>query len=161
MLGSFLPQPVVSGNFPRDLYGPVDTRADCWGHADSATLDIQFYPPAGYGVFITSLTGDLIAFPKTDQAIPGNRYAGVLVGTWATGTDGTAPCDFCAPGYNSYAQDAISTNADKTRAAFAGTSLTLGSDNVLHLKIAEFLNTMGVPIHLEATYTIRFAWVAL
>lgn len=42
-----LPQPVVSGNFPRDLYGPADNRNQTWGHADSDTLDITFSPPPG------------------------------------------------------------------------------------------------------------------
>ena len=46
----------VSGNFPSDLYGPVDTRlagticADgpcIWGHADSNILPIKFRPRLG------------------------------------------------------------------------------------------------------------------
>ena len=160
-LGHILPQPVVSGNFPRDLYGDVDTRNLTWGHADSATLDIQFYPPAGYGVVITGLKGDLIAFPRIDDEttiLKPNRYAGVLMGFWATGSD-PYQCAFCAPGYLLYIQDSISTAVDKTRAPYNyQTAQVLGPDHVLHLKIAEYLNTMGVPIHVEGTYTIEFFW---
>jgi hypothetical protein len=85
------PQP-ASGNFPRDLYGPADTRmagvtcdvGPCiWGHADSAVLPIRFYPPAGYRVRILELHGDLLAWIKSlpgDPPTPLESISGVLLG---------------------------------------------------------------------------------
>lgn len=155
----------VSGNFPRDLLGPVDTRPYTWGHADSATLPIQFKPPAGYRVQILKLRGDLVSWPMVLEGglpIPDNRYAGVLLGFSTTSSTGAAECDWCASGCFVYIQDAIH-GGEARRAPFAY-NLTkdntyLDADNVLNLKIAAFLNTTNVPIHIEGTYTITGRFV--
>ncbi len=164
----------VSGNFPRDLYGPIDTRmagqtcgiGPCiWGHADSAVLPITFHPAAGYRVRILRLRGDLISWPKVlegEPAIPENRYAGVLLGFSSTSSAGSVDCDFCAAGCFLYIQDAL--HGGEARRApfdydFSKEWVVLDSDGVLNLKLAAFLNTMGRSIHTEGTYTISAQFV--
>jgi hypothetical protein len=135
--GEFL---TVSGNFPRDLYGPGDSRAPggvcnvgpcIWGHADSAVLPILFHPPTGHRVRILALRGDLTAWIKSlpgDPPTQPEAIAGVLLGFQTTSSGGAKECEYCA------------------------------SDNLLNLKLASWLNTTGKPIHLEGTYTITFVF---
>jgi hypothetical protein len=174
----------VSGNFPRDLYGPVDLRdtrptacagGPCiWGHADYAVLPITFKPPAGYRVKILSLRGDVIAWIKSlpgDPAIPLESAAGVL-GSFQTtsslkhsdagsGAEASTECDYCAADTPLYIQDSVTEKVPKTRAPYnyTGVDMLLDSDHVLHATVAEFLNTTGKPIHVEMTYTIQFVYV--
>jgi hypothetical protein len=161
----------VSGNFPRDLYGPVDTRgagAVCnvgpciWGHADSDVLPLKFYPPPGYRVRVLSLRGDLVAWIKS---LPGDAptlpesAAGVMLGYYGSNPN-WALCDYCAEGYPLYIQDSVTQSSPKTRAPYVydGLNFPLPADNTLYLVVAEFLNTTGKPIHLEATYTVKFVF---
>jgi hypothetical protein len=179
MLGSFLPQAIaqecvsapctVSGNFPRDLYGPIDLRmpglscnvGPCiWGHADSDSLTIHFHPPAGYAVHILRLRGDLISWPKVlgDQPPVGDsRDAGVLVGFSTSSPVAASACDFAAEGVFLYIQDAIHGGGAR-RAPFdydySRESIYLGSDSAMLVKLAVFLNSTGYPIHEEVTYTV-------
>lgn len=174
-LVSLLSQPhTVSGNFPRDLYGPVDTRmagqscdvGPCiYGHADSSDLPIQFYPPAGMRIRILSLRGDLIAWIKDTResfsfSIPPNSMAGVLAGFQASSSGASTDCNYCASGCPLYIQDAVGEKIPLARAPFdyENVGMVLDADNVLHAKIAEFLNTTDHPIHLELTYTIQFVF---
>lgn len=151
----------VSGNFPRDLYGALDTRDQTWGRAEAQTLPIKFSPPPGYRVRILALRGDLTAFPKLPDAgtLPPNRYAGVLMG-FNVSTDEPNPCDFCALAFPVYVQDSISSAVDHTRAPFnyEHLDLLLPPDHTLFLKIAAYLNTFEVPIHVEGTWSaqVRF-----
>jgi len=163
----------VSGNFPRDLYGAVDTRQPgtvdregptIWGHADSATATIQFYPPVGFSVKILSIRGDLISWIKTlpnEPATPPESKAGTLAGFETPGASGSLHCNLCADGTPVYVQDSVSEKIPNSRAPFNydGVDLTLGPDNKLVSKVAEFLNTTGKAIHLELTYTIKFTYV--
>lgn len=176
MLCALMAEPIhVGGNFSRDLFGAVDTRPNTWGRADADTLPIQFNPPPGYKVNILALRGDLIAFPKIDKPAPvpvvtplpvapliaPNRYAGVLMGFSLTGPEGSKLCTWCADGTIVYIQDSISTAKDTTRAGFNYDKLdvTLGPDNTLQLKLAAWLNTMEVPIHVEGSWTADLEFV--
>jgi hypothetical protein len=171
MLLALLAVQTVSGNFPRDLYGPEDlrdTRLVCaggpciWGHADSAVLPIAFHPPAGYRVRILELKGDLVAWIKSlpgDPPTPLESAAGVLMGFQTTSSGATTACDYCASDCPLYVQDAVTEKQPKTRAPFDyGVDLLLDTDNLLNLKVAAWLNTTGKPIHLEGTYTITFVY---
>ncbi len=162
----------VSGNFPRDLYGPVDARmvgqscnvGPCiWGHADAAVLPIQFQVPAGYRVRIVALRGDLVAWIKTlpgDPLAPAGSAAGVLGGFQTTSSlAGTAvpACLPCAAGNPLYVQAVVTERQPGARAGFNydGIGLVLDGDNVLHAKIAVWLDTAG-PVHVELTYVIGY-----
>lgn len=164
----------VSGNFPRDLYGPIDmrdTRLVCngpciWGHADSDALKITFHPPAGYRVRILSLRGDVTAWVKSlpgDPATPAESMAGVLGGFQTTNSlnDGaSAQCDYCADGCPLYIQGAVGEKQPSTRLPFYYDQVgqLLDADNILNAKIASWLNSTGKPIHIEITYTIQFRY---
>lgn len=162
----------VSGNFPADLYGPVDTRmagqvcagGPCiWGRADSAVLPIRFHPPAGYRVRIVALRGDVVAWIKSlpgDAPTPAESAAGILGGFQTTSSGGTPDCDYCASGCPVYVQDSVTEKEPKTRMAFNydHVGLLLDDDNVFNAKIASWLNTTGKPIHMEITYTIQFRY---
>lgn len=160
-----LPQ-TVSGNFPRDLYGTVDTRPACWGFADSAVLPIQFNPPAGYRVRILFLRGDVVAWIKSlpgDPATPLETAAGVLGGFQTTSAGASAQCNYCADGTPLYVQGAVSQIQPATRVPFdyENVGMFLDADNILNAKIATWLNTTGKPIHVEITYTIQFQYETL
>jgi hypothetical protein len=162
----------VSGNFPADLYGPVDTRMSglicaggpcIWGHADSATLPIKFRPPAGYRVRILALRGDVVGWVKSlpgDPPTPVESSAGILGGFQTTSASGSAHCDYCADGTPLYVQDAVTDKQPKTRAPFNYNDVgqLLDDDNILTAKIASWLNTTGKPIHIEISYTIQFRY---
>jgi len=163
----------VSGNFPRDLCGPVDNRmagqscgsGSCvWGTAEAQTLPITFHSPAGYRVRLLRLRGDLVAWIKTlpgDPAPALRSAAGVLLGFSTSADGGSSSCDYCADNTPLYIQDAVMDSMPKTRAPFdyADVGFTLPADNVLLLKIASWLNSTGDAIHVEATYTIQFDYV--
>lgn len=162
----------VSGNFPADLYGSVDTRMSgqtcaggpcIWGRADAAILPIKFKPPVGYRVRIVALRGDVVSWIKTlpgDVLTPPESSAGVLGGFETPDSGGSAHCDWCADGCPLYVQDAVTEKQPKARTSFnyERVGLLLGPDNVLRAKIAAWLNTTGKPIHMEITYTIQFRY---
>lgn len=149
----------VTGNFPRDLYGPKDTRNMTWGHADFDTLPIKFTPPAGYRVHITRLRGDLLSWPKSEKIIPFNGVAGVLLGFSTTANEGSIHCDWCADNTIVYVQDGL-TGQEVRRTPFDWqVDRILEKDHTLVLKIASYLNTYGVPIHIEATWSAEFEYV--
>ena len=165
-------QPItVSGNFPRDLLGPVDLRdtrpTACagglciWGRADSDTLPIQFHAPAGYRVRILAIRGDLSAWVKRlpgEPPLPSGSSAGVLAAFQVPATGPSSEADYCDRGAVLYVQDSLTSEQPKTRVALNWENLNflLGTDNTLIAKVAEFLNTMEKPIHLELTWVISF-----
>lgn len=160
-----VPLHYVSGNYPVNLYGPVDTRNECWGNAEAQSLPIQFKPPAGQRVRVLELRGDLTAWPKTVGVAPGPGLdavaigsAGVLLGFSTTGSAGATECNFCADGCMVYVQAALVGNTAVVRDFdyVVSADNLLDEDNILVLKLAAWLNTTGVPIHVEGTYGILF-----
>jgi len=163
-------QRTISGNYSADVYGPVDTRmpgqlcagSPCiWGHADSAIMPLTFRTPAGQRVRILSLRGDVIAWVKTlpgDPVTPLESAAGILGGFQTTSSGATADCDYCANGCPLYVQGAVSEKQPSMRIPFDYDNVgqLLDADNILNVKVAEFLNTTGKPIHMELTYTIQY-----
>lgn len=161
----------VSGNFPVNLYGLEDTRTECWGHAEAKELKITFVPSGSRQIRILELRGDMVAWPKlvdgtglpvsmevATQAAMG--AAGVLLGFSTLSSTGSKRCDYCADGCMVYVQDAITGGMRCTRSFDYVVSADglLDSDNVLVLKLAAWLNTTGVPIHIEGTYGILFQY---
>lgn len=150
-------------NFPRDLYGQIDSRPGTWGHADADSLPITFKPPAGYRVKILEITGDLLTWPvQTQQGDPPpdpTGYAGVLVGFSTTEAAGSVHADWFADNCLLYNQGSIH-GLEANRISFSRTNVGryLGPDSVLLLKISDWLNTIG-RLHLEATAVIRYIFV--
>ena len=152
---------VSSGNLSADLYGVQDTRPSTWGYADSVAWPIVFYPPAGYQVRVYKISGDLVAWPKliTPALLPMGSHAGVLVGFSTTAPSGSANCNLCADNTPLYKQGDLSDRIDAIRVPFSedyGPGFLLESDNQLIPKVASFLNTLGVPVHVEVTYSLTY-----
>lgn len=149
----------ISANFSADLFGPVDTRPNCWGHADFVTWPITFQVPAGYRVRILHARGDLLAWPKVlpgETPVPAGRYAGVLMGLQRSG-ESTAPCDWCEDTAMLYIQAGLSDAP--ARAAFnddVSAGGLLGPDHKLIVKVAAWLNTTERPIHIEPTFNLTY-----
>ena len=147
-------------NFSADLYGPVDTRPATWGNAEAQTWQLQFFPPAGYRVRILSIDGDLVAFPKVlpgGDPVPDGTYAGVLLGFQVNGPATEPWCDYCAGSTMIYVQSALDSHP-VTRAFSRKTAIDglLASDHILYIKVASWLNTFGVPVHLEPTFDVQY-----
>jgi hypothetical protein len=105
--------------------------------------------------------------PKVVDAgrpVPDSKYSGVLLGFSVTSSTGSKSCDFCADGMFVYIQDAIHGGEAKRAPfdyGFENEQIYLDADNLLQLKIAAFLSTLGVPVHVEATYTITAAFTKI
>ena len=164
-----LAQPWVTGNFPRELFGPVDTRPTCYGHADADSLPIKFHPPVGYRVHITHIRGDLLAWAVVPDGQPEPKStsgSGALAGFSYTAPDtpvcpdcGSVYCDWCADSAMVYVQTAFSGTNRAQRTWDYDVDGYLGPDNVMVLKIAAWLNTTGYPVHVEVTWSARFEYV--
>jgi hypothetical protein len=165
---------VITGNFSVDLYGPLDTRlpnqscnvGPCiWGHADSYLFPIPFAPPSGQQVKIESIKGNLIAGIKTlagDPVTPPESMAYVLIGFELPSYSPTPNCSYCYLDVPLYLQGTLSEKQPGVTIPFNYDHVgqLLGTDNVLQVKLAEFLNNTGKPIHLEGTWTIRYKYVS-
>jgi hypothetical protein len=124
-------------------------------------LPIQFHPPAGYRVRVLTVRGDVVAAIKSlpgDAPTPAESWAGVLGGFTTTSSGQSAQCDYCSDGCLLYVQGIVSQLQLATRIPFnyRDVGMLLDTDNVLHAKVASFLNTTGKPIHIELTYQV---WV--
>jgi hypothetical protein len=150
----------ASANFTADLFGPVDTRPGCWGNAESATWELEFYPPPGYRVRILAIDGDLVAWPKVlpeDDPVAEGTYAGVLLGFQVAGPDGSVRCDYCADNTMVYVQSALDSHpAVRSFSRNTAAAGLLAADNKLYIKVASWLNTFGLPVHLEPTFDVLY-----
>jgi hypothetical protein len=142
----------ISGNFSVDLYGPVDTRPGTYGHADYVIWNQPFQNvPAGCRVQILHISGDLIAWPM--GATPAGTYAGVLVGANRTSMTGSTRAAWAADGCFFYYQHTVAGEPIRIPINQDITEGYLASDNTLAWKVAEWLNTTGLTIHMEITYS--------
>ena len=147
----------VAGNFPRDLYGWVDTRPDTYGYTDTDTLTITFTPPAGKHPRILRLQGNIEAVPTMPAGgSASGGHAQFLAGFETDKFDGSRLCDYCASGVPLYLQGAISARVDTAIVPFDVPADDLLMDDKLRLKMSTWENTMGVPVHIETSYVITF-----
>jgi hypothetical protein len=148
---------IASGNVAGDFFGEADTRSGTWGTADAVSVPIVFDGvPAGQHVQILKIEGDVVAWPKIPLgtvALSG-AMAGVLAG-FQDGDQAAVTCDLCAADTFVYVQASVSSSGVTRPFTYAGLNRTL-SENTVTLVVASWLNTFGVPIHAEVTYTIWF-----
>ena len=155
---------ILATNCSVDLLGEQDNRQDTYGRAAYKVWPLRFKPPDGQRVRINHVIGDLLALlvPGAEPPLAGGS-SGVLVGLQTTAPEGSAHADLAADNTFLYRQGAITTAQPKAEIPFdfdfsvgpTGGGL-LEADGVLLVKVATFLNTIGVPIHLEATFVIEY-----
>lgn len=153
-------------NFAYDLIGTVDTRPYTWGTSASTSSNVIFKLPAGYRVRILRVYGDLTFWPRGTPAtdagdkVIGNAV-GVLLGLSSTvpgGSDkvvGGGATDSCFL----YIQDA--SKGSERRAPFdydVHVGGLLEADNTMVVKFAIWLNSLGLAIHGEPTFTVVYQW---
>lgn len=153
----------ASTNFAADLMGQPDTRPGTWGLTESVVQTVQFVPTkSGWRTRILKVYGDFIAWPKgfiptiypNDLQDPSvGYYAGVL---WSLQTSAAPGSNRVQPGADNcmlYLQNSV--RVDTVRAAFSEDVKyggLLQPDNQLHSVLAVWLNTLGIPVHMEATW---------
>jgi hypothetical protein len=151
---------ISSANFSVDSYGPLDTRPGTWGHADHTIFPLTFTPPPGYRVRILKINGDLVSWPKVlpgQPAVPDAAASGVLIGFQTTAPDASTRCDYCADNTMLYIQDALTNKPIRTPYSVdVSAGGLLETDNKLIIKVAQWLNTTGYPIHMEPTFTVTY-----
>jgi hypothetical protein len=151
----------TSINIALDFIGKDDTRVSTWGKTDSYGSPIKFNAPAGYRVRILHVYGDFIAQPLGVVA-PGT-YCEIGWGLKSTAPDGSTRVTY--PGYRNTAfdnsfvwrQDFVnSANQGKSLHFDYATNFLLESDNILISQAFIALNTTGLTIHMEPTFTVEY-----
>jgi hypothetical protein len=145
-------------NFAIDLEGTPDTRPGTWGSSGFAQNVGVFSPPAGYRVRVLRIYGDLIGFPKSG-VIDAGTSCEIGWGLKSTAPDGSTR--FSAGNDNSFVwlQNVLSSASPSTRAGFDHTVETGGLLEADHTVISQAfvaLNTTGLTIHLEPTFTMVY-----
>jgi hypothetical protein len=151
----------VTGNLPADLYGPIDTRPGTWGRSEARELPITFNPPPGMSVYIIRIRGDMVAgvkLPQNQAVIPENGFSWTLFGVSTTAKEGSEQCNWCADNALMYIQDGLRGGEVRRTPFDWDIGQYLGEDNTMVLKIATYLNTIDLPIHIEATWQAEFEY---
>jgi len=145
-------------NFAIDLAGTPDTRPGTWGNAGFAQNLITFSPPAGNVVRVLRVYGDFLAFPKSGTLSAGSSCE-VGWGLKSTAPDGSSRV---STGYDNsfvWLQNVVTSNEPGCRAPFdfaVDVGGLLQSDNRLISQVFVALNTTGLTIHMEPTFTIIY-----
>lgn len=145
----------VASNFATSIAGELDLRPYTWGTAGYHEWPLVFYPPAGTRVRIVRLYGDLIAWPL--GLPPEGTFAGVLVGFMNTGPEGSQIAYPAADNCMLYLQ--VGVGREPARADFdvdVSPGGLLREDNTLKVRLAVWLNTTGLPIHMETSFVAVF-----
>ena len=87
-------------------------------------------------------------------AVPAGTHAVVLMGAYSSAGTGSTRAAYAADGYFMYYQHGVG-NGNVARIPFNQGVVEgyLASDNVLNWKVAEFLNTTGLTIDMEITFS--------
>ena len=142
-------------NFSIDLAGTPDTRPGTWGNAGFAQNITTFSPPAGYRVRVLRVYGNFIGFPRSGVPAAGASCE-VGWGLKTTAPDGSART---STGYDNsfvWLQDVITSPAPNCSVVFdfdVHIGGLLAPDNQLISQTFVALNTTGLTIHMEPTFT--------
>lgn len=145
-------------NFSIDLCGVPDTRPTTWGTADSARNEIRFTPPIGYQVRIMRVSGDFVYWPKSGTMAPGTS-AEVGWGLKTTAPDGAMHVSNSYDNTMAWIQGAFLPGGPSTRIAFDVDTHIGGlllPDNILVSQTFVAINTSGLVMHMEPTFTIIY-----
>jgi hypothetical protein len=145
-------------NFAIELAGTPDTRPGTWGNAGVAQNIVTFSPPAGYRVRALRIYGDFIGFPRSG-VLAADTSCEIGWGLKSTAPDGSTRL---STGYDNsfvWLQNAITSLAPSCRAAFdhvVETGGLLEPDNTMISQAFVALNTTGLTIHMEPTFTMVY-----
>ncbi|MES1257914.1 MAG: hypothetical protein ABUS51_05775 [Acidobacteriota bacterium] len=145
-------------NFSIDLAGTPDTRPGTWGNAGFALNVTTFSPPAGYSVRVLRIYGDLIGMPKSGIVQPGTSSE-IGWGLKTSAPDGSARL---STGYDNsfvWLQNLITSALPGCRAGFdhvVEAGGLLEADNQMISQTFVALNTTGLTIHMEPTFTVVY-----
>jgi hypothetical protein len=145
-------------NFSIDLAGIPDTRPGTWGNTGSAQNLVTFSPPAGYAVRVLTIYGDFTGFPRSGTPSPGTSCE-IGWGLKTTAPDGSK---LVSTGYDNsfvWLQNVVTSVAPACRAGFnfdVRTGGLLGPDNTMISQVFVALNTTGLTIHMEPTFTMVY-----
>jgi len=151
-------------NFSADLFGPLDTRPDTWGHADYHvwTIEMKNVPPL-HRVRVLRVFGDVVSYVRQ----PSDKTAGTLFGLATTapdgniGMDGVQRCDYCALNTMLYVQDYVGPTGGGGKRPFDYTVADAGlleRDHKLLVKVAAWLNETNQPVHIEPTFNVVYRY---
>lgn len=145
-------------NFSIDLAGSPDTRPGAWGNAGFAQNITTFSPPPGYRVRVLRTYGNFIGFPKSGVVAEG-KSCEVGWGLKTTAPDGSA---HASTGYDNsfvWLQDVI-TNPSPSCSVVFDFDVHIGgllqADHKLISQTFVALNTTGLTIHMEPTFTMVY-----
>src|SRR5215469_10361198 len=145
-------------NFSIDLAGTPDTRSGTWGTTGSAQNIVTFSAPAGYSVRVLNIYGDFIGFPRSGVP-PAGTSCEIGWGLKTTAPDGSK---LVSTGYDNsfvWLQNVVTGDAPACRAAFnfdVSKGGLLGPDNTMISQVFVALNTTGLTIHMEPTFTMIY-----
>ncbi|HEY4089337.1 MAG TPA: hypothetical protein VGM43_25580 [Bryobacteraceae bacterium] len=145
-------------NFSIDLAGTPDTRPGAWGNAGFAQNVTTFSPPAGYQVRVLRIYGNFIGFPKSG-VVGAATSCEVGWGLKTTAPDGSA---YASTGYDNsfvWIQDAVTGASPSCRLMFdfdVHVGGLLQPDHKLISQTFVALNTTGLTIHMEPTFTMVY-----
>ena len=158
----------VTGNWEVNLHGVQDHRPYTWGKAEHSVKTLTFSPPENCLVEVLKVRGDLVAWPMfTDGVVeravdtkrPLNKVAGTLLSIAKTGPEGSKWCDLAEDKTFIYLQLPVHKRPERATFSEDIPNGLLNPDHKLDFKLAVWLNATGVPIHLEATWTVHYKFV--
>jgi len=145
-------------NFSIDLAGAPDTPPGTWGNAGFARNITTFSPRAGYRVRALRVYGNFIGFPKSGVLSAGTSCE-VGWGLKTTAPDGST---HASTGYDNsfvWLQDVITSASPSCSVVFdfdVSVGGLLQADNQLISQTFVALNTTGLTIHMEPTFTMVY-----
>lgn len=156
----------TAANYAYDLIGTPDSRPYTWGTADSQTKTMVFKAPVGYRVRILRVYGDFVIWPRgTPPPDSGDmiigRAVGALFGLSNTDKDGSLVAEGGGASDNCFLYVQLASKGESQRAAFDYDTRVgglLGADHTINVKAAVWLNSTGLAVHLEPSFTIQFVF---
>jgi hypothetical protein len=145
-------------NFSINLAGETDTRAGTWGTSGFAQNAVTFNPPGGYVVRVLRVYGDFIGFPQSG-AVAAGASCEIGWGLKSTAPDGSSRL---SAGYDNsfvWLQNVVTADSPGCRGAFdfdVSVGGLLEADNKLISQAFVALNTTGLTIHMEPTFTMVY-----
>jgi len=154
-----------TSNFAYELKGTANGGPGLWGAATSYQNLIVFHPPPGYHVRILWLSGDVVAWPSQNIRVPDGTRVEIGWGLKDTGPDITPDVNYDNSSATPYRgtflwlQGELDWINQYLRLPFdRQINVVLGSDNAMVCQPFVALDTTGVAIHIEPTFTFTYVY---